>query len=277
MNAKKWLSGVLATVCSVSCLGCMTACQTDRPKVQMEITFQDETYVLDYTLYRKVAPATVEHFLTLAGNGYYDGVIVHDYNNTRMYTGAYEYGDATVDSGLKYKPYYDIVKEYSYFPTTVYTQGKAQALYTLCGEFSSNHIEVKNGAKKETYGSLSMYYTEKKADTYTVTVQHPVAGEGDRDYSYNSATSMFFISINPSETNNPNYCTFATLNEGSKAVLESLQDAIDEFLEGNDDALEETTVKVDQDDPFVGATNKTVTYDVLNETITIKKVTVKSR
>ena len=155
MNAKKWLSGVLATVCSVGCLGCMTACQTDRPKVQMEITFQNESYVLDYTLYRKVAPATVEHFLTLAGNGYYDGVIVHDYDNTRMYTGAYEYGDKSVDSGLKYKPYYEIVKEYSYFPISVYTQGKTQALYTLCGEFADNHIQVSNGEKKETYGASS--------------------------------------------------------------------------------------------------------------------------
>ena len=277
MKAKKWLSGVLATVCTVGCLGCMTACQTDRPKVQMEITFQDETYVLDYTLYRKIAPATVEHFLTLAGNGYYDGVIVHDYSKTRLYTGAYEYGDATVDAGLKYKPYYDIVSKYSYFPTSVYTQTKAQALYTLCGEFKDNHIEVKNGAKKESYGSLSMYYTDKKADTYTVTVEHPVAGEGDRDYRYNSATSMFFISTNPSETTNPNYCTFATLNDGSKAKLEALQKAIEEYLEGNEDALEETSIRVDQDDPFVGATNKTVRYNVIDETITIKKVTIKSR
>ena len=278
MNAKKWLSGVLATVCSVGCLGCMTACQTDRPKVQMEITFQNESYVLNYTLYRKVAPATVEHFLTLAGNHYYDGVIVHDYKTSRMYTGAYEYGDKSVDSGLKYKPYYDIVKEYSYFPTSVYTQGKTQALYTLCGEFADNHIQVKHGEKKETYGSLTMFYTEKKAEAYNVTVKHPEGGEGvNHDYRYNSATSMFFISINPSQTTNPNYCTFATLNEGSIATLESLQDAIDEYLEGNDDAVEETKVRVDQDDYFVSASNKEVTYDVLNEPITIKKVTVKSR
>ena len=276
MKAKRWINGMLATVMSVSCLSMMTACQTSHPKVQMKITFQNESYVLDYTLYRKVAPATVEHFLTLAGNGYYDGVIVHDYDNTRMYTGAYEYGDAAVDSGLKYKNYYDIVSKYSYFPTSVYTQGKGQALYTLCGEFTDNHLEVKNGKKKETFGSLTMFYTDKKAETYTVTITHQ-AGEGDRDYRYNSATSMFFISLGASQTNNSNYCTFATLNEGSKEELEALQTAINEYLDGNDNAVEETTVRIDEDDPFVGAINKTATYDVLKETITIEKVTIKSR
>ena len=276
MKAKRWISSVLATAASVSCLGMMTACQTSHPKVQMEITFQNESYVLDYTLYRKVAPATVEHFLTLAGNGYYDGVIVHDYDNTRMYTGAYEYGDASVDNGLKYKNYYDIVSKYAYFPTSVYTQGKGQALYTLCGEFRDNHLEVKNGEKKETFGSLTMFYTEKKAEAYTVTVKHQ-AGEGDRDYKYNSATSMFFISLGASQTTNSNYCTFATLNDGSKDELEALQDAIDEYLKDNDNGVEATTVRVDQDDPFVGNINKTVTYDVLKEVITINKVTIKSR
>ena len=276
MKAKRWISSVLATVASISCLGMMTACQTSHPKVQMEITFQNESYVLDYTLYRKVAPATVEHFLTLAGNGYYDGVIVHDYDTTRMYTGAYEYGDASVDNGLKYKNYYDIVSKYTYFPTSVYTQGKGQALYTLCGEFRDNHLEVKNGEKKETFGSLTMFYTEKKAEAYTVTVKHQ-AGEGDRDYKYNSATSMFFISLGASQTTNSNYCTFATLNDGSKDELEALQDAIDEYLEDNDNGVEATTVRVDQDDPFVGNINKTVTYDVLKEVITINKVTIKSR
>lgn len=278
MKAKRWMSGMMAMVASVSCLSMMTACQTSHPKVQMEITFENKSYVLDYTLYRKVAPATVEHFLTLAGNGYYDGVIVHDYNTSRMYTGAYEYGDASVDNGLKYKNYYDIVSKYTYFPTSVYTQGKGQALYTLCGEFKDNHVIVKNGEKKETFGSLTMFYTEKAAEMYTVTVKHPEAGEGDLDYKYNSATSMFFISLNPSQTTtNSNYCTFATLNEGSKAKLEALQDAIDEYLEGNENAVEETEMYIDQDDPFVGVTNKKTKYDVLNEPITIKKVTIKSR
>ena len=277
MKAKRFLSTVLATTASLSCLSFMTACQTDRPKVQMEITFQEKSYVLNYTLYRKVAPATVEHFLTLAGNGYYNDVVVHDYDNTRMYTGAYEH-DETEDSKLKYKNYYDIVKTYKYFPVSVYTSDKAEALYTLMGEFSANDVDIQNGEKKETFGSLTMYYSDKKEDVYDVIVTHPeVPGDHPRDYKYNSATSMFFISISTAETNNAKYCTFATLNEGSVDTLKSLKSAVSEYVEGNDDAVEETTVKIDADDPFEGATNKTVSYDVLTDPIIIKKVTVKSR
>lgn len=276
MKAKRFLSGILAISASLSCLSFMTACQTDRPKVQMEITFQDKSYVLDYTLYRKVAPATVEHFLTLAGNGYYNGVVVHDYDNTRMYTGAYE-NDETEDSGLKYKPYYEIVKTYDYFPTTVYMQGKTEKLYTLIGEFPDNDVEVSNGRKKEAFGTLSMYYTDKAEDSYNVTVQHPVAGTDTRDYKYNSTTSMFFISIGSAETTNNKYCTFATLNEEDKQNLTDLKKAIEKYLQDNEDALEAKSLKIDADDPFVGATNKTVSYDVMQSPITIKKVTIKSR
>lgn len=276
MKAKRFLSGILAISASLSCLSFMTACQTDRPKVQMEIAFQNKSYVLDYTLYRKVAPATVEHFLTLAGNGYYDNVVVHDYNDSRMYTGAYEHAE-TEDSGLKYKPYYDIVKTYDYFPTTVYTQGKTEKLYTLIGEFPDNDLEVKNGRKKESFGTLSMFYTDKEEDKYNVTVQHPVAGTDTRDYKYNSTTSMFFISIGTAETSNNKYCTFATLNEEDKDVLTDLKEAIGKYLEDNADALETKNVKIDADDPFVGATNKTASYDVLQSPVTIKKVKVISR
>ena len=143
MKAKRFLSGVLAVSASIGCMFSMTACQTSKPKVQMEITFQDKTYELNYTLHRKVAPATVEHFLTLAENGYYDGVVVHDYTSSRMYTGAYIHSDDS-DTKLEYKKYYDIVKDYSYFPHTVYTENMEQKLYTLCGEFTDN-IEAKNG------------------------------------------------------------------------------------------------------------------------------------
>ncbi len=275
MKAKRVVSGILAVASAVSCASLMTACQTDRPKVQMEIVFQEQSYTLNYTLYRKVAPATVEHFLTLAENGYYDNVIVHDYADSRMYTGAYTYGDASVNEGLLYKNYYDIVKTYKYFPVSVYTQGKNSALFNLIGEFADNDIEVKNGEKKESLGSLTMYYTDKKAETYTVTVKHPEGGEDNRDYRYNSATSMFFISLTDSEKTNTNYCTFATLSDNSVQTFTDMKTAIAEYLDA--EHLAQVTLKVDEDDPFVGGTNKTVTYDVPESPITIKKVTVKSR
>jgi cyclophilin family peptidyl-prolyl cis-trans isomerase len=276
MKAKRIFSGILAVATTVGCLSCMVGCQTSKPKVQMQITFQEETYTLNYTLYRQVAPATVEHFITLAENGYYDGVIVHDYQNSRMYTGAYVFGDASVNSGLEYKKYYDIVKNYKYFPVSVYSQGN-EALYTLCGEFEGNNLTPEKGEKKETFGSLTMYYTDKKDDVSDVIVKHPQAGQGSRNYKYNSATSQFFISLTGEDKTNTDYCTFATLNDDSTEALLDLQTAIEEYLDGNLDALEKQLMRIDEDDPFVGTVNKNVTYNVLQESVTITKVTVKSR
>ena len=279
MKAKRFLSGILAISASVGCMFSMTGCETSRPKVQMEITFQDDTYVLNYTLYRKVAPATVEHFLTLAENHYYDGVVVHDYNTTRMYTGAYAHSD-TDDTGLEYKKYFDIVKNYQYFPHTVYAVN-GNPTYTLCGEFDDNNIGPESGKKKETFGALTMYYSEKESDVFTVKIDHPEVAEDveiTRDYPYNSATSMFFITIGSTETNNSRYCTFATLDAGSVDTLKDLKKDIADYIDDNgSDAKKKQTVKIDTDDPLFGDTSKPVEYNVLQSPVTIKKVTVKSR
>jgi hypothetical protein len=104
MKLKKIITYALAVSASFACVSTFTACETARPKVEMEIVFQDETYTLEYELYRKIAPATVAHFLTLADNGYYDGLCVHDYADSRMYSGAYSYSaETTTDGGLVYK------------------------------------------------------------------------------------------------------------------------------------------------------------------------------
>ena len=67
MKTKKILSGILALT-AFGCVATMTACETSRPEVQITLSFQGEEYELDYTLYRKIAPATVAHFLALADN-----------------------------------------------------------------------------------------------------------------------------------------------------------------------------------------------------------------
>ena len=84
---KRIVCNTMATLSAVACLGLATSCETAHPKVEMTLTFQDETYVLEYELYRNVAPSTVKHFLWLAGNGYYDKLCVHNYDSSakRMY------------------------------------------------------------------------------------------------------------------------------------------------------------------------------------------------
>lgn len=279
MKLKKIISCALALSATLGCVGTFTACETARPKVMMTVSFEGETYELEYELYRKVAPATVKHFLYLADNGYYDGLCVHNYSDSRMYTGAYKY-DASVsdvDGGLVYQKYYDIVKEYGDFPFTVYqTSSKNDALYTLYGEFADNEFKVENGAKKETFGSLSMFYTEKEEDA-SVYIEHPEAGGSkNRSYKYNSTTSQFFISLTSSEKTNKGYCTFATLDEDSVDELKDLQSAIEAYLEEDEDNSKKVAVKVDEDEVYLGEDYSNLeTYTVLSSPIVIKEVKVK--
>ena len=281
---KRVVSATLALTAAFSCVGLFSACETAHPEVQITISFNDNDYTLDYKLYRKVAPATVEHFLTLAENGYYDGLCVHDYDDSRMYTGGYSYQDGAADGGLVYKNYYDIVK--SYIPQTVWQdESKTLPTYTLYGEFSANKFSVKNnGHLLESFGSLTMYYTEKDGVEDSVYVQRS-DGEGvsSRAYEYNSATSLFYISLNTTAKSNKEYCTFGVLNENSNGELTDLQTAIADYIADNygeeDDADEkfvtEVTVDVDEDDAFVGGAGNEESYDVPNEPIVIKKVEVK--
>ena len=286
---KRLICGVLAATSMAACVVTSTACETNTPKVELELSFNGETYVLDYKLYREVAPTTVKHFLALAENGYYDGVCVHSYAESlqRMYTGAYSATDAADDDdGLVYKNYYETVKGYENFPVSVWMDvEKTNPTYTLYGEFEDNNFKVESGSLRQTYGSLTMYYTDKATEdrVYVPYLKEDKKGEvARRDYKYNSATSMFYVSLSKSSTRNNDYCTFAELEEASEDTLEAFEEALKAYIEANygDEETNETftttyTVTVDEDDAIVGSQKNTATYYVPAKPIVIKKVTVK--
>ena len=289
---KKMVCGVLAISSVVACAGTMTACETSHPKVEVQIEFNDKTYTLDYELYRKIAPSTVSHFLWLADNGYYDGLCVHNFETgtyQRMYTGGYT---VNAENEVEYKNYYDVIKgyaNYAQFPTSVWMdEAKENPLYTLRGEFTNAKFSVDKGALKETFGSLTMYYHEKdtKDKVYVPYAKSEKEGEmARREYKYNSATSLFYISLYQGSMSNAGYCTFATLDEDSVEVLESFQEDLNEYVQDEyatsdaDAKLSDFTssqyVYVDSDDQVLGDKEKKVTFNVPNAPIIIKKVAVK--
>lgn len=284
---KRILCGVLVATSMSACVATATACETNYPEVEMKITFNSESYTLGYKLSRQVAPRTVKHFLALAENGYYDGLCVHNYEESleKMYTGAYSYTDAESDEdGLVYKPYYETVQGYENFPVSVWMdKAKETPLYTLCGEFEENYFSVESGALRQTFGSLTMYYTEKNTtDRVCVEYLGEKAGElAYREYAYNSATSMFYISLSKSSTRNNEYCTFAELKESSVTTLENLKENIKEYIAENfeNEETDETftnkfTVNVNEDDGLVDSKSSEVYY-VPSSPIVIEKVTVK--
>lgn len=276
---KRVLCGALALCGVLGCAATMTACETSHPKVEMQIEFNGKTYELEYKLYRKIAPATVEHFLTLAENGYYNGLCVHDYTSEKWYTGGYTYEN----DNLVYKKYYDIVKNYANFPVSVWEDnGKTLPTYTLYGEFYENaDFTVENGALDQTFGSLTMFYTAKDVEQQVVIERHNGEGVALRNYEENSATSLFFISLASEKKTNANYCTFATLDEDSVEKLEALKADVEEYISENyDDESDEvfapeTQVEIDADDAYVGNKDHQEKYNVPQKAIVIKSVEVK--
>ena len=269
MKLRKIISGILATTATLGCAGMMAGCETARPEVEMQLSFQGETYTLNYTLYRKVAPATVKHFLKLAEEGYYDGLCVHDYHSDeKMFTGGYSFNGEEENGGLTYKQYYDIVAQYENFPHSVYTLDN-QPTYTL---FSWEN----GGAKNESYGALTMYYTNKESDGQKIIGKHPELPDKElrREYEQNSATSQFYISLKEEGQVNADYCTFATLDEDCIDVLQALQAEVEEYVEGNEDALKDRYVTIDQDDRYVGEYSTSKSFLILSSPVVIESVTV---
>ena len=275
------ICGILAAVSVFGCAATLTACETANPEVEITVEFNGETYTLDYVLYRNTAPQTVQHFLWLADNGYYDGLCVHDYdaNTNRLYTGAYSAANSANDAnGLVYKKYFDTIKgykNYGEFPLSVWLDKEQNTpTYTLKGEFADNGVTVESGALKETFGSLTMYYYGISEENIAEKDVYMLRADGDSaskcDYQYNYTTSMFYISLSTTTKTNNAYCTFATLSEDSKDELTELQNAIKDI----EDFTEEKTVLIGEDDPFVGTLSLDEAVSVPTLPIVIKSVKV---
>lgn len=283
---KKIACSALAAISVFGCAGSFTACKTSNPEVKMQIEFNGETYTLKYKLYRKIAPKTVEHFMWLAENEYYNGLCIHDYDETalKMYTGAYT-ATADKESGLEYKEYYKTIatyENYGSFPHSVWEDSKQTIpTYTLYGEFwDGNNFKVTNGNLKQTFGSLTMYYEDistYSASSNGVWIQKNSDDTmAEKEYRYNSATSKFFISLSTGETPSDAYCTFATLK--NESVLEDFQEDlnayIEEYYSDDESFVTERSAAVNTDDKFVGHYDIEKKFDVPKEPIVINYVKV---
>ena len=264
---KRILSNALAVIGLTACVGMFGACETNQPKVCLTVAFNGETYQLEYTMYRKVTPATVEHFLALVENDYFDGLCVHDYKaGSAMYTGAYTYNESAEE--LVYKNYFETVA--SYIPQTVWLDKDGNnPTYTLYGESKANDFEVKKGALQEQFGALVMTYEQMEEATDVYVKRNDGDGVSRRDYQENSATSKFYISLGTTVKNNDNYCVFATLDEDSVDELKALQAAIDKFADEGDFTAEKYGMIVDT---IVGDSEKA--YDVPKMPIVIESAEV---
>ena len=281
---KKLISGTLALTSLLACMGTMTACETSKPEFTMTLSFNGETYEMDYYLNRNVAPATTNHFIWLVESGYYNGLCVHNYTSSRMYAGAFEAAKDEGDSdGLVERNYFDFVKsspKLSAFPHSVWEdKEQTMPLYTLRGEFKNNSFEVKSGALNPGFGALTMYYIDNSSTDDVYVEYASQEGMATRQYQYNSATSLFYVSLDTSVAQS-GYCTFALLQDGEDKKLKELQSDIAAYIEkeyGEDSTSDFTNsqnVTFGEGDMFLDHFEKSVVCSVPKAAIVIENIKI---
>lgn len=300
-------TAAIAGLCALA--PALSACSTGHPRVNITVSFQGKEYVLQYKLYRTMYPQTVQHFIELADNGFYNNTIIHNYETTYWYGGGYDYIDSVVgDDGEVIEDAYSVAfedgvegfreyletasKEKKYetladpaagkITPTVYKDlingNYSQPLNTLIGEFTNNQHKVTNGALKSSFGCLRMYYTPKTMDSvknvrvYLDKQGSPKGVMGG--YNYNSATSLFSIQQNNTTATDSNYCIFGVLME--KKPLTDLRSAVSSASAkiGSTKFNLDVNLYVDNRDEYVGANVNEVKYRATCEPIIIKSVKV---
>lgn len=234
---------------AVSSVAMFAGCTTsNNPEVTITYTFNGKDYAVDYVLSRVDAPKTVQHFIELADAGFYDGLVIHDYQDYTLKTGGYKIENNT----LVEVDYLTTVKaleaDGASFTQSVWAdEERTIPLYSVYGEFSANGVEQENGKEYvHSEGALVMYYTPKKGQGGTdeqVWVQRADGG-ADNDgneyqrlgYEYNSITSLFYTFTGESRTESDSvYCVIGKAKNYTEQMEEGLLAAITEY----EDTLEE--------------------------------------
>lgn len=296
---RAFILAVLAVVVALSAVLSACTLKTKHPRARIEIEFNDETYTIEYTLYRNMYPKTVQHFIDLADSGFYKDMIVHDYQSSDWFTGGYRYSEdggesaqtsysaaygksaniEYLEANSKEAEYMNFFNnggfsEYTVFSQMTYDKNNKEtvlnenALPTLIGEFTNNDHNIEKGALEATFGVLKMYYYDK-GDAQKVAIRNWDKQIVEHDYKYNCATSLF--AIQKGETSNygaANYCVFAQLrNDKSRNRLEDLFEAVSDYISdyksGSESSFYKTAadVHVDTLDTFADADSRDITVD----------------
>ena len=260
----KLFSVILASMLLIGCAFMFTACESKRPEISMDISFNGETYTLNYKLYRDLYSQTVAHYIELVDLGYYNGTVIHDFKTgDRMIGGGYTYDD--IENG----DVMDDLREIGYDSFTTNESGEVSlknitvwkdadrtaATNRLHGEFSDNGFSIDNGTGlSNTYGALGTYSYVAKNEETLVTYKHSSSDKyRPSEYYKNSFTSLFYIYTSTSSASAGNYCVFGELaDDASDEALEALMDAIDAYVEDKElDTFYETEEDVPLNDKYL--------------------------
>lgn len=292
-GVKKLFAVAVSAATLVGSAFAFTACSNSFPEIRMTLSFNGETYTLNYKLYRDYYVQTVEHYMALIDADFFDNTVIHDYRSDRMVGGGYTYEvDGQVDTDNA-----DTLEDLTaldYDGLTLAEDGAVKVIKAtvwkndvatnrLHGETTANGHSIEDGTGlRNSYGALGTYTYVTKAntpgDTYNVTYQNANSDtKGSSPYYKNSVTSLFYVYTSTSSSTDDNYCVFGQLADAdSKTALENLMSAIDTYLEDNDledaDFTEEKTLDIA--DTYVEGGSYDVTYKVPVKPIVIQEVRV---
>lgn len=267
-------------------------CETKRPVISVRITFYENTYELEYELYRNMYPQTVAHYLELIDMDYFDGTVIHDYQSNRMVGGGYYYDGEDVVEDLAEKDYDAATLNedgtVALENVSVWAdENKETAYNTLYGEFEDNGARVENNGLTNQLGSIGTYYYTPHANSadksQKVYVQLNQDSSMDtRPYCYNSVRSMFYLYTGSSGTETA-YCTFGLLKDSDDAeTFQQLLDDIEEYTletlnEGDESGTEIFTTEKQvtiEDRYWIEDTYEDVTFKVPRAKIVIEEMRV---
>lgn len=174
-------------------------------------------------LYPEIASNTVNNFITLANNGFYNGLIIHRVEKDFVIQGGDPEGTGNGGPTL------------SAIDSTIEKGSDADKEYTIVGEFTKNGYK-KNTLKHER-GVISM-------------ARSSYSGEIVRE-GYNSAGSQFFICQKNAPSLNGLYAGFGKVTSGMETV-----DKISEVelkVEKNEETGEETKTSKPEKDVVISS------------------------
>jgi peptidyl-prolyl cis-trans isomerase B (cyclophilin B) len=171
-----------------------TLCYGYYKKYTMEVknpiaTMEVENFgTIKIELYPEIAPETVANFITLANNGFYDGLTFHRVVSGFMIQGGDPNGDGTGSPTIN-----DLKNDGD------------ETKYSITGEFIANGY--KNNTLKHQEGVISMARSDYTSYSSTLTEE-----------SYNSAGSQFFIMTADNTSLDGYYAAFGKVIEGLDIV-----------------------------------------------------------
>lgn len=254
----------ISTAAVIAAGGCalLAGCDSNNPEVTIVYEFNGKTYEVEYKLSRLDAPKTVTHFLELADAGFYNDTCVHDYDGVFFQMGGYRMEEGELSAIDYFSEVKNLEKDKNItFTQSVWKRGDTNSpLYTVYGEFDANgNYPAKSREFTHSVGALVMTYTDKGNFKQTVTTLRNDGGKGnngdaydnDKDYMYNSATSLFYTYTGETSTSrSQDHCVFGMAID-YEGQFQPLVDAINEYIadhtpEGEDSEYSFTTERTVQ-------------------------------